>query len=88
MNIHDVNVDLMIYLCAFCSIVLRLSLSSAVAGISPRPTSKRKMRSSKPSLASARVRLLLAAQIEGGGFFLKPLKALIALDMRELFEEA
>ena len=88
MNIHDVNADLMICLCAFCSIVLRLSLSSAVAGISPRPTSKRKMRSSKPSLASARVRLLLAAQIEGGGFFLKPLKALIALDMRELFEDA
>jgi hypothetical protein len=30
----------------------------------------------------------LDAQIEGGGFFLKPLKALIALDMRELFEDA
>ena len=26
-------------------------------------------------------------QIEGGGFLLKPLKALIALEMRELFED-
>ena len=80
-------IDLMFCLCAICSVILRLSLLSAAAGISQRPTSKRKMRSSKPPLASASIRLLLDAQIEGGGFFLKPLKALIALDMRELFED-
>ena len=94
----------MFCLCAICSVILRLSLSSAAAGISPHPTSKRKMRSSKRPLASASIRLLLSvhphpqystsvyeqtwdAQTEGGGFFLKPLKALIALDTRELFED-
>ena len=75
---------------------------SAVAGISQRTAFKRKMRSSKsplvlpasdscppfaPGVLDPGVLAGVDNQTEGGGFLLKPLKALIAFEMRELFED-